>query len=164
MEDFIAKPVEPGNLFSTIIKWLPEPADTSYSNERLRPDGVDNKVVFPQFKRIGRSTSVVDPEALTLIFADDHSAQLDVLRKFVVQTDEIYHQFESAFGQRDLEEVRFHSHKLKSSARTVGANHLADLCFALETAARNRKWSEIDALTGDLQAAIEAVKNYVNGF
>jgi CheY-like chemotaxis protein len=162
MEDFIAKPVEPGNLFSTIIKWLPEPvADTNYSEAQAEPDAVDDKVVFPLFKRMDRQVSVFDPEALNRIFADDPGAQQEVLNKFVSQTDEILDQFEAALSQRDVESVRFYSHKLKSSARTVGANFLADLCFALEVAARDTNWTEIDSLAGDLKPAIERVKHYV---
>jgi HPt (histidine-containing phosphotransfer) domain-containing protein len=106
----------------------------------------------------------VDPEALNRIFADDRATQREVLQKFASQLDEIFTGFNTAFGQGDLDGVRFHSHKLKSSARTVGADSLADLCFALETAARNTQWAEIDALTGDLKPAIDRVRDYVKGF
>jgi len=167
MEDFIAKPVEPDNLFSTIIKWLSAPGGASSmisSSESSATDVLDNPIVFRQFESQTRQGAAVDPAALKLVFADDHPAQKLVLQKFVTQTDEIFAEFEAAFSQRDLEQVRFHTHKLKSSARTVGANALADLCFALETAAHNTKWDDIDRLAIDLRPAIDSVKDYIEGF
>ena len=84
-----------------------------------------------------------------------------LLQKFASQADEISAEFETAFMQHDLEQVRFHTHKLKSSARTVGANSLADLCFALETAARNDKWKEINGLAGDMKPEVDYVKDCI---
>ena len=167
MEDFIAKPVEPGNLFSTIIKWLPDPGetpDTLLSNKLTATDPSQTSVVFSHFESKTQLGMAVDPETLNRIFADDHNGQQYLLQKFVSQADEIFAEFEAAYRQHDIEQVEFHSHKLKSSAVTVGANSLADLCFALEKAARHSNWAEINGLAGDLKPAIERVREYVTSF
>jgi len=167
MEDFIAKPVEPGNLFSTIIKWLPGPSETPDSLLLNRPavnDEMKNPVVIGHFERKGSLEVAIDPEILNRIFTDDHNAQLLLLQKFVSQANEVFAEFDQAYRQHDIERVRFHSHKLKSSARTVGANSLADLCFALETAARNLNWAEINVLVSDLEPTLERVRGYVKDF
>jgi HPt (histidine-containing phosphotransfer) domain-containing protein len=101
---------------------------------------------------------------LSQVFADDHSSQLDVLQKFVSQTADILADFETAYDQRNIEQISFTVHKLKSSARTVGANKLADLCFTLETASRNTDWVEIDSLADGMRPAVDSVKDYVEGF
>lgn len=107
--------------------------------------------------------SAVDPQALAKIFGDDTSMHLNILQKFVIQTEEIVAAFTTAFQQRDAEQVAFQAHKMKSSARTVGANQLADLCFALETAGRDENWTEIDNLATGVKPAADRVKRYVDG-
>jgi len=167
MEDFIAKPVEPDNLFSTIVRWLPDPDGTSEmmsSTESPATDVLDNPIAFGQHEGQDHPDAAVDPEVLNRIFADDHKAQQLVLQKFVSQADEILVEFETALSQGDVKQVRFHTHKLKSSARTVGANPLADLCFSLETAAHNSEWAEIEDLAGNLKPAVDLVKDYAKGF
>lgn len=90
--------------------------------------------------------SAIDPRALVIVFGDDSAAHLNILKKFVTQTDEILSEFETAYGQHNAAQISFHAHKLKSSARTVGANQLADLCVALERAGRTENWNKIDSL------------------
>ena len=167
MEAFIGKPVEPANLFSTIIKWLPDRhnAPQTQSSAKIPKEPVpDNRAVFGKLESKTHPDAIIDEEVLNRIFADDRKTQRMLLQKFTSQTDDVFAEFETAFRQRALEQVRFHAHKLKSSARTVGANSLADLCFALETAAQNEEWEEIDGLATDLKPTVDRVKDYINGF
>ena len=167
MEDFIAKPVEPGSLFSTIIKWLPG-GDGEVNpvplNEPPVADILDKPVIPGQLEGEIHPGIAVDHTALDRIFADDHGAKQEVLQKFVSQMNDIFSDFEAAFTEGDAEQVRFYSHKLKSSARTVGANSLADLCFALEKAARDAQWDDINGLAGDLKPTITRVRDYAKSF
>jgi PAS domain S-box-containing protein len=110
----------------------------------------------------GNGQDPVDPRVLTKIFGDDTTAHLDILRKFIIQTEDIIAQLETAYGQRDAEQVSFQAHKLKSSARTVGAGSLADLCLGLELAGRNAEWTEIDWLFPELRPVVRTVKQHIN--
>jgi len=103
----------------------------------------------------------IDPAALTAIFGDDSTSILNILQKFVAQSEDIATDFETAFEQHDATQVKFQAHKFKSSARTVGANDLADLCLALEVAGGDANWPDIDKLSQELRTELERVKTYI---
>jgi CheY-like chemotaxis protein len=168
MQDFVAKPVVPENLFSALVKWLPQVAEAESSG--LLPAAAALQV--PVEVKIDESGAQdlssdqpcpVDPRALTEIFGDDLDSQLAILQKFAIQTTKIVEECEAAYGQRDADKVSFQTHKLKSSARTVGADHLADLCFALELAGKKADWGEIDRLFPALIPAMERVRDHIDG-
>ena len=111
----------------------------------------------------GELPGPVDPGALTGIFGDDTAAKHAIWRKFAIQTVQMVLDFEAAYMQRDADKISFHTHKLKSSARTLGANHLADLCFDLELAGKNADWAAIDSLFMAMRPAWERVEDYIDG-
>jgi len=156
MNDFVAKPVDPNNLYSTIIKWL------------LKREGsaqVDPPSMVPDATGPASSTGEdpIDPQALTRVFGDDTAKHHNILKKFAPQAEGIVAEINTACAARDAEQVAFHAHKLKSSARTVGANPMADLCLALEMAGRDGDWPTIDTLSPELTPAMERVSTFING-
>lgn len=76
----------------------------------------------------------VDLAVLSTLFGDDHALIATILEDFTVSMEAYLREFSTA---GDLSEVRAVAHKLKSSARTVGAGPLGNLCAALEHACRN---------------------------
>jgi PAS domain S-box-containing protein len=168
MDDFVAKPVEPQKLFATIIKWLPKtgagnPADRVAAEVQPGDAGLEQTPASKGGKDKLREGVPIDPQALRQIFGDDNAAQIDLLKKFSSQAQDILMQFETAYAQHDAEQVSFHMHKLKSSSRAMGANELADVCLDLEKAARNENWTEIDHLSGNMRPVVERVRNYIDG-
>lgn len=107
--------------------------------------------------------SPIDPQTLADVLGDDTARHLDILRKFIHQAERIIAESDKACGQRDIAQVSFLAHKLKSSARAVGADALADLCLSLEVAGRKEDWAGIDRVSHELRPAFECVRDYVNG-
>ena len=159
MQDFVAKPVVPEDLFHMLIKWLPtvaiaEPLETSTPPVLLKTEL--NKAVHQDTACDAKSP--IDTSALADIFGDDVATQLEILQKFSAQVEQVVTDFELAYQQRDTEKIAFHTHKLKSSSRTVGANVLADLSCAIEAAGRHSNWDEIDRLAKRMRPAAELTK------
>ena len=64
-------------------------------------------------------------------------------------------------GRSQADAVAKAAHKLKSSSRAVGANALADLCLALETAGKAEDWQTIDAEAPKLPPTLDLVLDYI---
>ena len=93
---------------------------------------------------------------------DDDDMLLSILVEFVDVSSEIVQQLEEAAQWGDPEAVgRRHAHKLKSSARTIGAHPLADLCLALEKAGKADDMAEVSAQMPQLTPAFEAVRTEI---
>ncbi len=159
MQDFVAKPVVPEDLFLMLIKWLPtvamaEPFEAS-TLPVLAVTEVNNAV---HQDTDCDAVSPLDTSALADIYGDDVAARHDILQKFAVQVEQVVTDFELAYRQRDTDKITFHTHKLKSSSRTVGANVLADLSCAIELAGKHSDWAEIDRLAKEMRPAAELTK------
>lgn len=104
----------------------------------------------------------INPQALSKLFGDDTARHLDILQKFIDESEGIIAELDAACAERDAEQLSFHAHKLKTPARLVGADSLADVCLALELAGRETNWTGIDRLYPQLKPAMDRVKDYVN--
>lgn len=119
-------------------------------------------------KEVTESSSSVKSEPVEVLkldeiraLFDDDDMLLSILVEFVDVSSEIVLRIEEAAQWGDSEAVGRHAHKLKSSARTVGAHPLADLCLALEKAGKADDMSEISAQMPQLTPAFEAVRTEI---
>ena len=140
MNDFVAKPVDPDNLYSTLSKWLPE----------RKSGGTSSKTI----------EGPVDPAALTKLYGDNTSKKQAVLDKFKSQAKDINTEIDEAYKARDTQKISFHAHKLKSSSRLMGAIALAEICARLETAGRANDWVMIEKHYAELAPEIDALIRY----
>jgi CheY-like chemotaxis protein/HPt (histidine-containing phosphotransfer) domain-containing protein len=140
MDDYLTKPIQLEVLREMLAKWLPARPQPTASDARGsngstgESDGAIN------------DASPVDPEALKEILGTDDPALIkefyaDFLRTALATVTEI----EAAYRRRSAKEVGALAHKLKSSARTVGADALADQCEKLERVGGAEDWDQLDS-------------------
>ena len=122
----------------------------------------------PEAKEVTDSSSSANSEPVEALkldeiraLFDDDDMLLSILVEFVDVSSEIVQQLEEAAQWGDPEAVGRHAHKLKSSARTIGAHPLADLCLALEKAGKADDMPEISAQMPQLTPAFEAVRTEI---
>lgn len=104
----------------------------------------------------------VNIDALSAMFGNNTEKKHAILKKFLPQAETIIDDIAQAFQGRNAEQVSFHAHKLKSSARTVGADALADLCLKLETGGRDSNWTSIDKHHPKVAPEMVQVKKFID--
>ncbi len=153
MDDYLVKPLEMDKLEAALCKWVPVDAmPVSHELSETKP------------KELGEepdSGGVINPRALMDIFGDDDATFKEILLDFIEPSENIVTEIMQGFEAKDALAVGTAAHKLKSSARAVGANTLADLCAELETNGKAADWPAIEVGVPKLDGMIAHVTNYI---
>ncbi|MGE0255348.1 MAG: PAS domain S-box protein [Alphaproteobacteria bacterium] len=151
MDDYLSKPVELAKLRATLARWMPA-------------RGSAGTIVVdapPRSASAGGNGSAIDPAALRETFGDDDETFREILQDFVAPAMANLDEIRQALEKRSADGIRFAAHKLKSSARSVGAHPLADACLSLETAGKESDWTTIDAVSPRLDGLMSDVVAYI---
>jgi len=153
MDDYLTKPLAMAALQATLRKWLPESVGEPYR------DASTSDLHLVAFTATGDGP--VNDRAIKDMFGDDEATFKEVLDSFVGPSEEIVAAILAALDSRDASAVKGAAHKLKSSARTVGADELADTCAALESAGKMADWASIDSLAPRAEMQFKGVLEYI---
>ncbi|MDP1787710.1 Hpt domain-containing protein [Nitrosomonas sp.] len=77
--------------------------------------------------------------------------------KFIEVANDTLAEMKEAQSKKDLAELGRLGHKLKSSARTIGASSFADLCEGLEKANNDSNWSDAESLLEKIPSLLEKI-------
>ena len=125
MDDFISKPIQPAMMYQTIAGWLPT---------REAPPAPVRPRSAPAFKTtLAGDPQVVDLSILAKLLGYNPQKVRKFAFKFLQTTQDGFADIEAALARGDVAQARELGHRIKSSARTVGALGMADLCHSLET-------------------------------
>ncbi|MGK5025715.1 PAS domain S-box protein [Janthinobacterium sp. RB2R34] len=123
MDDFISKPIQPAMMIQTIAGWLPV---------RDTPPPVRARSA-PAFKTtLAGDPQVIDLSILAKLLGYDPQKVRKFAFKFLQTTQDGFADIDAALGRGDVAQVRELGHRIKSSARTVGALGMSELCHRLE--------------------------------
>jgi len=156
MDDYLAKPLEMPKLRDMLRKRMPNPI----GEIEAEPSEIPAATLEQTPKE--SSKNPIDPSALESIFGDDEATIREVLTDFVEPAASIVEEIQAAFEERSSGGIARAAHKLKSSARSVGAVELADLCATLEEAGTAESWDEIDATAPKLADTLLEVTDYIS--
>lgn len=104
---------------------------------------------------------VLDESVLHELFGSDSELHGHILSEFKGSLQSYCSEFDAAWQAGSAEAIKGVAHKLKSSALTVGAVGLADVCDQLEMAGKGQAWTQVEAIYPQLQPAVESVCQYI---
>jgi HPt (histidine-containing phosphotransfer) domain-containing protein len=99
----------------------------------------------------------VDIAVLRQMFHNNNALVRKFGLKFIEVANDTLAEMKEAQAKKDLAELGRLGHKLKSSARTIGASSFADLCEGLEKANTNNDWSGAESLLEKIPSLLEMI-------
>jgi len=156
MDDYMSKPIDMKELRGKLHKWMPEGKEAS--NQTIQNETLDTKDAQQD-----ESNGPIDESALKTMFGDDPEMLKEILFGFIEPSKKIILELQSGYERHLSEAVKQAAHKLKSSAYSIGANELADLCSELEEAGKKNDWDVINQSAPKLDNLMEQVETYING-
>jgi HPt (histidine-containing phosphotransfer) domain-containing protein len=149
MDDFIIKPAKLEDLKRVLAKWLP--------HEKSK-----NKAL--EFVEDSKKDDVLDTSMLIEMIGDNKDSHCFLLKSFLSSTPDIIEDLKKAYDARLQENITDQAHKLKSSARSIGAHQLADFCEELQHAGENGQWQVIDQQFPHLDNLFEELRDAANDY
>ncbi|WP_296054990.1 response regulator [uncultured Amphritea sp.] len=160
MNDFIPKPVDPDAMLRIIGNWLTRNKNSSATEPLQKAPPVETISDNNAPGNIPDSSSI-DFAALRQTFGDNIERQHQILAKFMLQMKNVSDDIHTGYEANDCERVAFLAHKLKSSSRMVGANHLSDICLAMEIAGKEGNWSDIMQSYPEFEQALRILEQEI---
>jgi signal transduction histidine kinase/CheY-like chemotaxis protein/HPt (histidine-containing phosphotransfer) domain-containing protein len=166
MDDFISKPIQPALMYQTIANWLPaqraEDSDAALHSGTAAPSA---RPRVPAFKpTLAGDPAVVDLSVLAQLLGYNPQKIRKFAFKFLQTTQDGFEEIDSALARGDVARVRELGHRIKSSARTVGALGMAEICLALEQLAPGTPQEELArarALAAGLWPLLERITEVI---
>lgn len=151
MNDFVAKPVDPALLAATIARCLERhPArPASPSRPAVSPSRPPESPSIPLAPAV--ASALLDTSVLTATVGEDRDNIRKYLFLFLDAARDGMAEIDAALAGGDLARASSVAHRIKSAARTVGANSFAAVCAELEAQQSRAALAQARALTARLR-------------
>lgn len=173
MDDYLTKPITLSALALSLVKCLQAEAraignnnhEAEISNERNTIQ--INEKLIEKDKNDGEDMEdVINLKILSQLIGDEQPIINDFLRDFLQSAEKLAQKITAAYTQQNWTQLSAHAHTLKSSARTVGALTLGDICQAIENHAKQQALDslaqELAHFTAEFEAVVQFLTQHLN--
>lgn len=165
MDGYLTKPLGMKELCAALDRWRGESERVSENGANPLP--VDSRGRMPAAASADEAaagaveTGAIDERTLKELFGDDPQTFREILYEFLEPARANIEQIRAGFEDRVASEVQAGAHKLKSSARSVGAHPLADAAVVLEQAGKTGDWAVIEEKSAALPEIMDRIEAFV---
>ena len=149
MDDYVTKPVQLDTLKAVVTKWL-----GVEDGAAAPPDAAPLTIGAP-------AHAVVDVTVLAALVGDDLEVIREFLNDFRTSAQKAAAEIRRGFQAGQVSAVGAVSHKLKSSARSVGALALGELCAQMEDASKTGQLEALRPLVAKFETEMMAVDAFL---
>jgi two-component system sensor histidine kinase/response regulator len=174
MDDLLTKPILPDLLYATLANWLTNGA-RSPRPISLPQAGEGNKVSLREFHvrqsyqvdttatphKTQGDSEIIDLAVLSRTVGHDQEQVRKYAIKFLATAQEGLDGLEAALKDTDMKALAALGHRIKSSARIVGAIGFANLCQALEQSGLTMEQAE--KIVADMARLLALIKGTIEG-
>ena len=151
MDDYLSKPVQLAHLKAVLHKWLP-----------VLKSGTRAPAVIATPAAPATAQRSMDVGVLEALVGNDPAVINEFLRDFRASSARIAADLRAASQAGEAVTAGATAHKLKSSARSVGALVLGDLCAEMEVAGKAGDIEAVKALLPRFESELAVVDKYID--
>jgi HPt (histidine-containing phosphotransfer) domain-containing protein len=159
MDDVIRKPIDPAKMYQTLAVGLQGAGYRVGAVVAASPTG--SGIGFAQLDARLDSLPAWDQQALGRMVGSNLAAQQRLLHKFLSTAEQTVQEISQAAAAQNWSDAAALGHKLKSSARSVGAMQLGALCEVLEQDGKLAQASRCAQLAGRVHQAFDVVQKHI---
>ena len=153
MDDYLSKPVQLEDLRLTLEKYL--------SGDKLAEKSKSTSQLPVQTDVVESIAVPINVHALEELIGNDPEMIKEMLLDFRGSAERIATELRAAYQAGQFAAVGSLAHKLKSSARSVGALALGELCAEMEQAAKKNDAGALAVLLPSFDVQLMSVKSYL---
>ena len=154
MDDYLSKPVQLEDLRLTLEKYL--------SNAKPAEEPKLASQLSVPMNAVGSAVAPVNVHVLEELIGNDPEMIKEMLLDFRASSEKIATELHAAYQTGQFAVVGSLAHKLKSSARSIGAFALGELCAEMEQAGKKNDTEALTVLLPLFDAQLVSVKNYLD--
>jgi CheY-like chemotaxis protein len=181
MDEFVTKPIAPNLLFTVLSRWMNQRADEAARPDRIpaRPAisaaaGVEVPAPEPlavasapvpaaaaPIAALSAGAEMFDISALAQTFGNKQEKMRKYALMFLDSARDGMVEVNEAMADADIVRLSELGHRIKSSARAVGAMSFADLCLALEHLQAGADPAVARAIVVQMQPLLDQLKDHI---